>query len=269
VQRSQVSGIGMYVYGATAIALGVIGLVWRDFATNWQRVGPDVPHRVLLACLAAVVEVCGGLALFSRRTARLGASMLALFYAVCVALWVPRLVAAPAVYDGWGNFFEETSLMIGGLVLCAALAPPDSVFARRESLISRLYAICVISFGAEHFIYFSGAATWVPPWLPPGQKFWVAVTGACFLLAAASILTGILSGIASTLLTIMILLFEALVWVPKLFAAPHDHFAWSGNGICLVMGAAAWVVADSIHRRRERLPLRQNAEVVQRQSAAV
>ena len=257
----------MYVYGATAIALGVIGFVWGDFAAGWQRVGPGVPHRVLLVYLAALVEVCGGLAVFSSRTARIGAWMLTLFYAICVALWVPRLVAAPAVYDGWGNFFEELSLLMGGLVLCAALAVPGSAFARCESLISRLYGISVVSFGAEHFIYFAGAAAWVPPWIPPGQKFWVAVTGACFLLAAASILTGILAWLASTLLTIMILLFEALVWLPKLFTAPHDHFSWSGNGICLVMGAAAWVVADSMRRHRQSASLRQSREAMPRQGA--
>jgi uncharacterized membrane protein len=251
----------MYVYGATAVVLGVIGLVWRDFATSWQRVGPDVPHRVLLAYIAALAEVCGGLALFWRRSAQAGALMLTLLYLVFVALWVPRVIAAPAIYDGWGNFFEESSLVIGGLVLCAALAVPDSAFARREALISRLYGICVISFGLVHFIYFSGAASWVPQWIPPGQRFWAATTGACFLLAAASILTGIQAVLASRLLTIMIMAFEVLVWAPKLLTTPHDHFAWAGNGICLVMGAAAWVVADSFCRQREGVLHPQDASV--------
>jgi uncharacterized membrane protein len=250
VQRRPFFPIGMYVYGATAIVLGVIGLVWRDFATDWQRVGPDVPHRELLAYVAALVEVCGGLAIFWRRTARAGAAMLTLLYVVFVALWVPRIVAAPATYDNWGNLFEESSLVIGGLVLCAVLALPDSAFARREALISRLYGICVISFGLAHFIYLSGAASFVPKWIPPGQTFWAATTGTCFLLAAASILSGVLSGLASRLLTIMIMGFEILVWVPKLAASPHDHFMWSGNGICLVLAAAAWVVSDSIQEQR-------------------
>lgn len=241
----------MYVYGATAVVLGVIGLAWKDFATDWQRVGPSVPHRLLLAYIAAFVEVCGGLAIFWRRTAQAGALLLTLIYVVFAALWVPRFIVEPTNYGNWGNFFEESSLVIGGLVLCTALAARDSAWAGREALISRLYGICVISFGLVHFVYFSGAASYVPQWIPPGQRFWAATTGVCFFLAAGSILTGILSGLASRLLTIMIMAFEVLVWVPRLLASPHDHFQWAGNGICLVMGGAAWVVSDSICRQRE------------------
>jgi uncharacterized membrane protein len=257
VQRRLFTHVGMYVYGATAIALGAIGLVWRDFATNWQRVGPGVPHRELLACLAAVTEVCGGLAIFWRRTAQAGAAILTLLYVIFVALWVPQVIAAPAVYDNWGNVFEELSLVIGGLVLWTALAGPDSAFARSEALISRLYGTCVISFGLAHFIYFSGAASFVPQWIPPGQKFWAATTGTCFLLAACSILTGIQAVLASRLLTTMIVAFEILVWAPRLFTTPHDHFAWSGNGICLVLTGAAWAVSDSIVKQRRDAPVRQ------------
>jgi uncharacterized membrane protein len=247
------SNAGMCAYGATAIALGAIGLVWRDFATDWQRVGPAVPHRELLAYLAALTEITGGLAIFWRRTALAGTVLLTLLYVVFVSLWVPRILAAPTTYDNWGNFFEELSLVVGGLVLCAALSPRGSARANLEVFISRMYGICVISFGLAHFIYLRPAATFVPRWIPPGQLFWATTTGACFLLAAASILTGIQAVLASRLLTIMIVGFEVLVWAPRLFTAPHDHFSWSGNGICLVLAAAAWVVADSIRKQREEI----------------
>ena len=36
--RGVSSNLGIYVYGAAAIAFGVIGLTWTDFTTNWQRV---------------------------------------------------------------------------------------------------------------------------------------------------------------------------------------------------------------------------------------
>jgi hypothetical protein len=38
INRQALSNLGIYVYGLGAIALGVIGLAWGDFATNWQRV---------------------------------------------------------------------------------------------------------------------------------------------------------------------------------------------------------------------------------------
>ena len=70
--RTITSNLGLYVYGLAAIFLGVLGLVSGDFATTWQNVGPNVPLRVPLAYLTAVIELAGGIALLLPRTARAG-----------------------------------------------------------------------------------------------------------------------------------------------------------------------------------------------------
>jgi hypothetical protein len=45
----------------------------------------------------------------------------------------------------------------------------------------------------------------------------------------------------------MIVGFELLIWIPKLLAAPHDHFSWAGNAVSVAMAGAAWVVAGSLN----------------------
>jgi len=257
--RRGLSNLGIYFYGVSAITLGVIGLVWSDFATNWQRVQKDVPHREALAYIAAVYELFGGGAILWGRTARAGAMMLTILYSGFALLWVPRILGSPQVYDVWGNFFEEFSLVIAGVVVYASLAPPDSAWAGRTAQISRLYGICVISFALEHLFYISATASFVPRWIPPGQLFWAIATAVFFLLAAIAILSGILAGLASRLLTAMIVGFELLVWVPILLASPHVHFSWAGNAICLALAGAAWVVADSIGESRKTSPKLQKA----------
>jgi hypothetical protein len=59
-QRSITSNLGLYVYGGAAIFLGLLGLVSGDFAGTWQYVGPNVPLRVPLAYLTAVMNSPGG-----------------------------------------------------------------------------------------------------------------------------------------------------------------------------------------------------------------
>ncbi len=50
------------------IGLGVLALVFRDFAMVWQPVAPWFPGRTALAYIAGVLEVCvGGGLLFPRR----------------------------------------------------------------------------------------------------------------------------------------------------------------------------------------------------------
>lgn len=254
ISRDSQSQFGLWSFGLAAVLLGVVGLAWGDFATNWQCVQPGVPFREALAYLVAACELLSGLAIFWRRTAQAGAFFLTILYAVFALLWVIQIFSSPLVYDNWGNFFEESSLVIGGAVAFTRLAPPDSRWAGKTALVSRLYGICVISFGLVHFISFSGAATWVPKWIPPGQKFWIAATGTFFFMAAAAILSGVMAPLASRLLTAEIVGFEILVWIPKLIAAPRDHFVWAGNAICTAIAGAVWAVSDSICRAAKPAP---------------
>jgi uncharacterized membrane protein YphA (DoxX/SURF4 family) len=241
--------LGTCFFGGAAIFLGISGLAWRDFATNWQRVEPTVPHRALLACIAAGCEIAGGVAIVWRPTARAGAVLLTLLYGIFVLLWVVQVCKAPLVYDSWGNVFEELSLVLAALVVFAAASPRGSMAARSEAVTSRLYGFCCISYALAHFIYLGGATGFVPSWIPPSQKFWAVTTAVCFVLAAAAILSGVKAALAALLLTAEILGFELLIWGPKLIAAPHNHFVWAGNGINLALMGAAWVMADSFSRR--------------------
>jgi uncharacterized membrane protein len=248
VTERTLSRAGIYVYGAAAICLGVIGLVWGDFAMTWQRVPADVPYREALAYMAAVWEICAGVAILLRQSARTGALLLTMLYSLFALSWLFQIASTPLVYDPWGNLFEELSLVIAGLVVYASLAPRGSIWAGKTAAISRSYGICVISFALVHIVYFSAVVNFIPKWIP-GHVFWAVTTTACFLMAAFAILSGILAGLASRLLTAMIVGFEVLAWAPQLFDSPHVHFVWSGNGICLAMAGAAWVVFDSITGR--------------------
>ncbi len=248
--RRSMPAMGMRAFGVAAIVLGAAGFAWGDFATNWQRVGPNVPYREALAYFTAAFETITGLAMLWRRTARAGALMLTILYSIFTLLWVIQVCAVPLVYDGWGNVFEELSLAIGGAVAYASLAPSGSLLAGKDGLVARLYGICPISFAIVHLINLAGVATWVPKWLPPGQMFWAITTATCFLLAAAAILSGIQAGLAARLLTAEIMGFEIFVWAPKFIAAPHEHFYWAGNAISLAMISAIWVVSDALNEPR-------------------
>jgi uncharacterized membrane protein YphA (DoxX/SURF4 family) len=244
--RSLASNLGIYVYAAGAIFLGLLGLASGDFATGWQHVVPTVPFREPLAYLTALIELAAGLALLWRRSARAGALTLTVVYSVFTLLWAPRMIEGLSGYDPTGNFFEEFSLVSGGAVLFARFSPGGSAISRWKPLFARLFGISAISFGVEHIFDMPGLAAWVPKWIPPSQLFWCYATTIGFFLAAAAILSGIMAPLASRLLTAEIVGFELLVWIPKLLASPHDHFIWSGNAISVAIAGAIWAVSDSI-----------------------
>ncbi|HWE84514.1 MAG TPA: hypothetical protein VG267_06190 [Terracidiphilus sp.] len=255
--RRLASNLGIYVYGAAAIFLGLLGLVSGDFAVGWQHVGPNVPLREPLAYLTAVIELAAGIVLLVPRTARIAAVTLTIVYSIFTLLWVPDAFVGifSGKFDGMGNFFEEFATVAGGLVLCAILLPAGSWFSGREKLFARIFGLCPVSFGVEHiFDTMPGIASWVPKWLPPGQLFWAYATTICFFLAAAAILSGIMVPLAARLLTAEVVGFQLLVWIPKTVTGPHEHLNWAGNGINLAIAGAAWVVADSMSRAARRRP---------------
>jgi uncharacterized membrane protein YphA (DoxX/SURF4 family) len=251
------SNLGIYVYGGAAIFLGLVGLVSGDFAVGWQHVGLQAPLRAPLAYLTAVIELAAGVALLWPRTACMGAVTLTIVYSIFTLLWVPNALVNifKPDYDGMGNVFEEFSLVAAGFVLCAILMPAGSFVSRRERMFAWIFGLCPISFGIEHiFDTMTGLTGWIPKWIPPGPLFWAYATTICFFLAAAALLTGIMAPLAARLLTAEIVGFEILVWIPKLVAAPRNHFNWAGNGICLAIAGSVWVVADSISRTAKRKP---------------
>jgi uncharacterized membrane protein YphA (DoxX/SURF4 family) len=243
--------LGRHVYGLAAVAFGIITFVWHDF-NNWQQIQAlgNVPHREILVYIAAAIEIFGGVAIQWPRTARAGAFALGFIYLVFALLWVPRIVAEPRVFDRWGNFFEQFSLVSGALIIYGSLSPSDS---ERPATAARLgyvfFGICVVSFTVEQLVYLSGTASFVPKWIPPGQMFWAIATTIAFALAAIALLLERSALRASRLLTAMLMGFGLLVWLPAPFFDPHKMINWAGNAQNLAITGAAWIVADFLSRK--------------------
>jgi hypothetical protein len=161
---------------------------------------------------------------------RESALSLGFIYLVFALLWVPHIVAEPRVFDRWGNFFEQFSLVSGALIVYASPNPRDS---QQPATLARLgylfFGICVVSFTLEQLFYLSGTAAFVPKWIPPGQMFWAIVTTIAFVLAAIALLSGRSALLAARLLTAMLIGFGLLVWLPAPFADPHKMINWAGN----------------------------------------
>lgn len=242
---------GYRVYGLASLALGVIGIVWHDFALAWQPVPAHFPNYLLLAYLVAVTEILGGLTLLWRPTAISGAMTLPILYGLGVLLLhVPRAIAHPLTLSAWAGVAEQTALVAGGVAAFATLAEPDDASASvlfRAAWIS--FGLCCLVFGAVHFRYESDTAKMVPKFMPIGQFFWARTTGAAHIAAGLGILSGVRARLAAQMLTAMFLVFAALVHAPLLFADPSSHLNWVMNAMNLALTGAAWCIADSLRGR--------------------
>ena len=230
------------LFGASAVLFGIITLIWRD-ADTWQndalRLG-----AVIGACLA-IAQIGGGIALPFARSARLASIALAIVYAIFTLACVPGIVAKPAVYVEYGNFFQWFALVCGALAGYAATSTTTS--AARFGLVARLgLGVCAVSFTIAQIVYLRFTASLVPTWIPPSQMFWTIFTTIAFGLAVMAILVNRCARLALQLMTLMLALFGFLVWVPRLLAHPEMHGNWSEFAINFLVAGAAWMVAQTI-----------------------
>ncbi len=229
-----------------AILFGVVTLAFKDF-NIWQQINAlgKIPHREILAYIAGIVEIVGGIAIQSRRTARLGAALLGLLYLAFALLWIPRIMAEPGVYDRWGNFFEQFSQVSGAIIVYATITRTDWQRSTKLAWIGYyFFALCVVSFTLEQLFYLSGTAGFVPRWILPSPMFWAVATTIFFALAAIALCLRRCHLLASGLLTAMIIGFQLLVWSPAPIRDPHQLTNWAGNAQNLSIAGAAWIVMD-------------------------
>jgi uncharacterized membrane protein YphA (DoxX/SURF4 family) len=231
-------------FAVGAIGLGVVSIVVRDFALQWQPVPAAVPAHGFLASLSGVILIAGGIATLSPNAGR-ARLILPLFYALwVVALHIPRVVAHPGVATLLG-LAEILSLALAGTLLIAA---------RFEGLVLRLYGLSPIVFGLSHFVFIAITAGMVPAWIPPGGVFWGYLTGTAHIAAGLAITSGIERRLAATLLAAMCGVFTLLVTAPGIMAAPDSQAAWTPFFVSLSIAGGAWLVrsaaADGVRARQ-------------------
>ena len=210
-------------------------LIWHDYS--------DWPRLRYIVYFASVAQIFGGAMLQFDRAAKTAAAILGAVYLFFVLLCVPGIFTAPQVYNSWGNFFEQLSLLTGAVIVYSRL----SVGWSQETIHRTgriLLGICAASFALEQAFYLQATAQLVPKWIPASQMFWAVATTTLFALAAVALLADRKALLATRLLTMMLVLFGLVVWVPLVLSDPHSHANWSEMAETFTIAGTAWILAD-------------------------
>jgi hypothetical protein len=83
---------------------------------------------------------------------------------------------------------------------------------------------------------------------------WAVTTTVLFALAALALLANRRALLAARLLTLMLVIFGLLVWVPLLLLGPRNPANWSETAETFAIAGTAWILADLLgeHRLTER-----------------
>ena len=214
---------------------GIQYLVHALFSAGPGSGPPWTPAHPFWAFSTAIVSIAAAVSIAANIQVRCAAIVLAVtILARALLFYVPKLAANPHDPGPWTSGFELLALCGAALVLAGAHI---SIKLGRV-----LFAVSLVVFGVQHFLYAHFIATLVPSWIL-GHLFWAYFVGIAFVAAALSIATQIKIDLAATWLGVMFLLWVVVLHLPRVTAALHNGNEWTSLFVALAMSGGAFMLA--------------------------
>ncbi|MBS1525228.1 MAG: hypothetical protein JST19_06250 [Bacteroidetes bacterium] len=248
--------IGRIFYGISIAEMGVQIIYCHDFPYFFLPSNHTaIPGITIFAFIFGALFITEGLAVVLSKNAKpvslvFGVILLLvfLFYHVPYEL----LVSPNNTHFGdWENAFKELALAGGALAVAGCFTeknerPVTPLLTKMIPWGSVIFALTIISFSGDHFLYARQAADYVPAWAP-AHLFWMYFCGAALLTSGIAIIIRIQARLAAMLLGAMILTWFITLHVPRVVvAAPADRpDEITSAFLALAYCGIAWVVAGN------------------------
>jgi uncharacterized membrane protein len=210
------------------LGLGILGLVYGDFALVWQPVAAWIPGRTALAYCTAALESVVALGLLLRATSAWAVRVLFPGVILWQLLKVPGIVLGGrhvGAYLSWG---ETALLLAGGWTLFARLADLGAGSAlaflttERSVRMAQIYlGVCIIPIGLSHIVYHEATVDLIPQWLPD-RLFFAYLTGAGQIASGLGLIFNVLPRVAAYAEAGQLWIYTALIWVPAVVFGPNS-----------------------------------------------
>ncbi len=255
------SNVGRIFYGISIVVIGLLTIYYRDYP--YMLIPQEhlwIPNLVLFAYISgALLILAGACIVFEMKIIPisfvLGSALLLIF---CF-YFIPYqfMVSSNYLHFGdWENAAKELALAGGAFVIagCSLEKNKNTLIGFLNKLMpfgSVLFAITILSFGIDHFLYAKEASDYVPSWIPY-HLFWMYFTGTALIGSSLAIILKIKAGLAATLLGTMILTWFIILHIPRVITSPVIYIGSEVTSafIALAYCGVAFVIAATDKRRQ-------------------
>jgi uncharacterized membrane protein len=216
IYMGNLSNIGRIFYGIAMAAMGLLTIYYRDFP--YFLIPPKhswITDHVLLVYLAgALLFLAGACIVIEKKRMPVSLVLGTVLLAIFCFYFIPYELMSSSNYmhfGDWENAAKELALAAGAIVAAGC-----KKFIRLGVV---LFAITIISFGIDHFLYAKEASDYIPSWVPY-HLFWMYFCGLALLASGIAILLNIKPRLSAALLGTMIFIWVVILHIPKALGAP-------------------------------------------------
>lgn len=220
--------VGRKFYGTCMIGLGIQQFIHAGFLPVFLPAWPaSLPGVNFFAYFfGAMLIVIGAAILLEKNTPQAALITGAIFLVLVLFVHLPHLVLVNPYSNHlgtWTQAFKLLALSGGAFVLAGSYegirSPSSNVLNKIIPLGSVFFAVTMIVFGIDHFLYVEMVATLIPNWIP-GHIFWTYFAAIALIGSGLAIILKIKLKWIGILLGLMIFLWFILLHIPRAIADP-------------------------------------------------
>jgi len=209
------SNMGRVFYGIAIASMGLLTIYYRRLP--YMMIPPKhhwlSDHVIWVYISGSLLLLAGICIIFEKKLRQVSLLLGTILLLIFLFYFIPyELLASPNFkhFGDWENAAKELSLAGGALVIAGRRSIPLGV---------TLFALTIVSYSIDHFLYAKQAAGYVPSWVPY-HIFWLYLTGTALFCSGITILLNIQRRLAATLLGIMIFIWVVILHIPYALSAP-------------------------------------------------
>ncbi|MEO6722644.1 MAG: hypothetical protein ABIN67_19900 [Ferruginibacter sp.] len=238
-------------YGIGVAGIGFQQFIYSDFRPVLLPPWPLWMHASMLAYVTGGALVIAGICILLLKNIKEVSLLLGLLFLMMFLIFhVPYLLFinenSPRQLGLWTNPLKELALSGGAFVIAGFFREEDIPSTSKSTFLSLLeklipagrifFALTMIAFGIDHFLYAEFVATLVPSWIP-GHTFWTYFAAVALIGSGVAIILKIKLELVGRLLALMLFLWFIMLHIPRAIVAPPSD---NGNEITSVFQALAF-----------------------------
>jgi uncharacterized membrane protein len=250
------SHIGLALYAGSMVAIGVTHFVTGSSPIGLLPVPDGMPAAAVWSFISGCVFLFFGIGLFFRRYRRIIAILLGLLLLLMILFHhLQPLIIHVSNPSEWAAVCELISFSAGAFFIADddILSSPigkSSKTIHRAAIVSKyVFALALLVFGIEHYLYAEYIGTLIPTWIP-GTVIWSYFVMIAFVGASISIFIGKAIYTSLILLGCMFCFWVLILHGPRVALHLSLEPEWTSLFVAAGMAGTSFIFANRYFAKR-------------------